>query len=215
MNLDKAMKRYSYPSTLHLPFSGSVSREDKVINPEDYNLTDVVLTEKRDGGHISLYVDGYVHARSIDGTNHEWMNWCKNLWSKVFYKMPHGSRLCGENLYAKHSIGYDNLDSYLEIYSMWYGDICLDWEETQHWVVDVLGLNLVPVIAEGNLSLAGLEYFFNNIDTEVCEGLVVRNRNSFMLHEFNQNVFKAVRPNHVQTDVHWTRTWEPNKLAER
>ncbi len=54
-----------------------------------------------------------------------------------------------------------------------------------------------------------------------CEGFVIRNAASFLTNngdllvqsnEFD-NLFKLVRASHVQTDVHWTKTWKPAKLT--
>ena len=46
------------------------------------------------------------------------------------------------------------------------------------------------------------------------EGFVVRNVDSFAYEDFSKNVAKYVRKNHVQTDEHWTKNWQPNKVDE-
>jgi hypothetical protein len=57
---------------------------------------------------------------------------------------------------------------------------------------------------------------------DCSEGFVIRNKNGFLTNEgplavaaneFN-NLFKLVRASHVQTDVHWTKTWKPAPLIE-
>ncbi len=61
-------------------------------------------------------------------------------------------------------------------------------------------------------------------DTQLpcSEGFVIRNAHGFKTNEgpiavapneFN-NLFKLVRPRHVKTDVHWTKTWRPAKLTD-
>lgn len=47
---------------------------------------------------------------------------------------------------------------------------------------------------------------------EICEGYVTRNLDSFHINDFDKNVAKCVRKNHVQTDEHWTKDWQSNKL---
>lgn len=62
-----------------------------------------------------------------------------------------------------------------------------------------------------------LEGFDPKTNKPCSEGFVVRNMESYETNdgvipvadnEFN-NLFKLVRPKHVKTDVHWTKTWEP------
>jgi len=48
----------------------------------------------------------------------------------------------------------------------------------------------------------------------ICEGYVVRNKESFPENEFNQNVAKCVRLGHVQTDEHWTKNWVKAEFLE-
>jgi len=58
--------------------------------------------------------------------------------------------------------------------------------------------------------------------TACSEGFVIRNKNGFKTNdgaipvasnEFN-NLFKLVRQSHVQTTVHWTKTWKPATLTD-
>jgi hypothetical protein len=44
------------------------------------------------------------------------------------------------------------------------------------------------------------------------EGVVIRNAGEFPVDEFSNNVCKWVRPNHVQTDEHWTKNWKKATL---
>lgn len=45
------------------------------------------------------------------------------------------------------------------------------------------------------------------------EGVVVRITDSFKIEDFSKYVCKYVRPNHVQTDEHWTKNWKKAKLV--
>ncbi len=44
------------------------------------------------------------------------------------------------------------------------------------------------------------------------EGIVIRNAESFPIEDFQYNVVKYVRANHVQTDQHWKSNWKKAKL---
>ncbi len=57
---------------------------------------------------------------------------------------------------------------------------------------------------------------------DCSEGFVIRNKNAFKTNDGNipvaenefNNLFKLVRKSHVQTDIHWTKTWKPAKLID-
>jgi hypothetical protein len=111
-------------------------------------------------------------------------------------------------LYAQHSIPYDNLEDYFLGFSVWNGDICLGWTETQEWF-SLLGIESVPVLYEGIYD----EDFLRSLDIGDTEGYVVRLREPFTYEEFNVKVGKYVRKNHIQTSEHWmTQKVVPNKL---
>lgn len=68
---------------------------------------EIVVTEKMDGENTTVYKDGYVHARSVDVTSKPWQSWLHSRVCIACKALPDGWRVCGENLYAKHSISYD------------------------------------------------------------------------------------------------------------
>ena len=82
---------------------------------------------------------------------------------------------------------------------------------------DLFGLKQVNVIYYGkydkDLILSAFEKYKQKQNREV-EGFVVRNEDSFAYEDFSKNVAKYVRKNHVQTDEHWTKNWQPNKVDE-
>ena len=162
---------------------------------------EVVVTIKMDGENTTCYND-YIHARSIDGRSHESRNWVKNFCSKFQYDMPEDMRICGENLFAKHSIGYDNLKSYFYGFSVWIGETCVSWDETLEWF-ELLGITPVDVIYRGKFNEDTIRYFASTLDFEKTEGYVVRLSKPFLYGEFRKSVGKFVRENHVQTVRHW------------
>jgi hypothetical protein len=207
-----------YPRTPHLPFSEGGTDDDRRLENIDHFLgMEVVVTLKMDGENTSIYGpenDNRVHARSIDSNNHPSRNWIKKKATEFQYGLG-GQRVCGENLYAKHSIKYTNLDSYFYAFSIWWKDLCFSWEYLKWWCKE-WNIPHVPVLYEGKFDL--------NVLTNLCtpyyngnemEGFVVRNKGIFEYKDFDRNVAKFVRHNHVQTDEHWMlKAIEKNELRE-
>ena len=103
------MERYiKYPRTYHLPYSLTITEDDKRLASDEHfkSFDQVYCTEKRDGENTTIYSDGYIHARSIDGNRHPWQSWLKQYIQSWYRDIPTGWRICGENLYAEHSIKY-------------------------------------------------------------------------------------------------------------
>jgi hypothetical protein len=162
--------------------------------------------------NCTMYPD-YIHARSIDGRNHWSRDWVKNFHSKICWEIPDGFRVCGENLYAKHSIAYDTLDTYFYGFSVWNEDMCLSWDETLEYL-NLLGVKPVKVLYRGPFSMSEITRIQKAIDFTKIEGYVLRKTNKFKLNQFKFNVGKFVRPNHVQTKDHWMYDRiETNKLV--
>jgi len=205
--------RYKYPRTLHLPWSPGRSGDDKVLKSvECFVGKEVVVTEKLDGENTTIYQD-YCHARSLDGKHHPSRSPIKNLQSQIGYLLPPNIRVCGENVYAKHSIGYDNLDSPFYVFSVWDREVCLSWDETLEWC-EKLGQPSVPVLYRGEFDQDAILKLWNGGSQfgEMGEGYAVRVSDSFSMSEFQTSLAKYVREDHVQTDKHWKATWTPNGM---
>lgn len=194
--------RFKYPRTKHLPFSEGVSSDDKILyDLSPFEGQEIIASEKRDGENTSMTPE-YYYARSLDSNNHPSRNWVKGLWGNIRYNIPHNWRICGENLYAKHSIGYDDLDTYFEVFNIWTdSNVCLSWDDTVEWC-ELLGLKTVPVLYRGIFDIDVLKNI--KLDTEKQEGFVIRLAGSFKYSDFGTSVAKWVRKGHVQTDEHWT-----------
>ena len=66
------------------------------------------------------------------------------LAGRVAHSLPAGWRICGENTYGRHSIAYDALPSYFQLFAVYDADdVCLSWDETTQWA-ERLGVDLVP-----------------------------------------------------------------------
>jgi hypothetical protein len=161
---------------------------------------DVVVTEKLDGENTSMYSD-HIHARSMDSRHHPSRTWVKALHGSIAHQIPIKWRLCGENLYARHSIAYDELKSYFYLFSIWNEhNHCLSWKDTKEWAA-LLGLELPPVLYEGTWDEAIIRAI--TLDLSKQEGYVVRTIVGFAYQDFAKHVAKWVRKEHVQTDQHW------------
>ena len=194
--------RFKYPRTYHLPWSlGSTSDDRFIKDISVFKDMDIVVTIKMDGENFSGYCDGF-HARSIDSKYHPSRNWIKTFWESRKWIIPEGIRICGENLFAKHSIEYNELPSYFLGFSVWNKELCFSWEETLEWF-EILDITPVEVIYEGKFDEQILKELADKIDQNTQEGYVIRNKNSFYYDDFASNVAKFVRKNHIQTDEHW------------
>ncbi|MCF3179896.1 AAA family ATPase [Streptomyces polychromogenes] len=192
--------RTHYPRTAHLPWSPGATADDvRAGGTAALAGREVVVTEKLDGENTTLYADG-LHARSLDSGHHPSRAWVKALQGRIGPRIPEGRRVCGENLYARHSLGYEELDSWFYGFSVWDGDHCLDWDRTVRFLHG-LGVPVPRVLWRGvydERALRGLR-----IDTSRQEGYVVRTTAGFDRADFGRYVAKWVRGGHVQTDTHW------------
>ncbi|MEU9256181.1 RNA ligase family protein [Streptomyces sp. NPDC048270] len=195
--------RAHYPRTPHLPWSPGAAADDvRVAGPGAFaGLAgrEVVVTEKLDGENTTLYADG-LHARSLDSAHHPSRAWVKGLQGRIAARIPAGWRVCGENLYARHSLGYEDLDSWFYGFSVWDGDRCLDWDATVRFLRG-LGVPAPPVLWRGTFDERALRKL--KLDTARQEGYVVRTVDGFAYEDFGRCVAKWVRGGHVQTDTHW------------
>lgn len=86
----------------------------------------------------------------------------------------------------------------------------------EDWLTANLGMKW-----QESVETAGFLGGFDPLTDKSCsEGFVIRNADDFLTNsgrlpvasnEFD-NLFKLVRQSHVQTDVHWTKTWKPASL---
>ena len=211
--------KYKYPRTLHLPFSPGATSDDKKLSEdqtkENFHGKHVTITEKLDGECTTIACD-YTHARSLDSAHHPSRDWVKKFQSEIGHNIPEGWRICGENMFAQHSISYDNLDSYFYGFSIWNeNNVCLSSQETKLWF-ELLGIQHVPIISE-EVNFGNWEDSLFDLSRSIVkqgkEGLVMRLSSEFHYSDFHKNVAKYVRANHVKTDQHWSHQQIiPNKL---
>lgn len=215
--LDLFTDYVKYGRTFHLPNSPGIHDDDKAL--KDYSNFEgkrVIITMKMDGENTTGYSDGHIHARSIDSRGGEDRAWVKNMLSNILYSLPDRWRVCGENLWAEHSIHYHNLPSYFLGFSLWdERSVCLSWDDTQEYF-EVLGISSVPVLFDGIFSMKDLETCINGLDTECDEGIVIRVADAFPYPKFKSSIAKWVRAGHVTTAKHWRagRAFTSNELLK-
>jgi hypothetical protein len=209
-------KYVKYPRTWHLPWSPGSTSDDRVLpDVSHFEGRRVIATEKMDGENTTMYND-YIHARSVDGRSHVSRDWVKNYHARFAHDIPDGWRVCGENLYAEHSIRYDALASYLMGFSIWNDkNICLSWDETKEWL-QLLGIVPVTVFYDGLFNEEKIKWLYDDKkDWSQREGYVLRVADAFAYSEFDKSVAKYVRREHVRTTKHWMhgQPVNPNQLA--
>jgi hypothetical protein len=197
---------FKYPSTYHLPWSEGVSSDDKVLKNINHLIgKEIVITEKLDGENTTIYKN-FSHARSVDSKHHISRDWVKQFAATFQYNLPDNWRICGENLFAKHSIYYDQLSSYFYGFSVWNdSNMCLAWDDTIDFF-NKFNIVHVPIIARFILNDINDIYdktkeITDNLDKH--EGYVIRIADSFTYDNFKKSVAKFVRKSHVNTDNHW------------
>lgn len=198
-----------YPRTPHLPFSPGASPDDRILDTlRHFAGRRVIATVKKDGENTTLYQD-HLHARSLDSRHHPSRDWIKAFWSTVRWDIPQFWRLCGENLFARHSIAYDDLASYFYGFSVWNErNVALSWDETLEWfqlIGHSAGTAITPVEVayDGPFEERQIQALCEEVVKAGEEGLVLRLADEIAYRNFDRSVAKYVRPHHVTTDKHW------------
>lgn len=216
-----------YPRTYHLPFSPGATKDDKKLQGdwfEYYKNKEVVFTEKLDGSHTAMNeVDVYATSHSVPTRS----PWSRNLWDPsdgLYWKIKQyigpNQTIYGENLYGIHSIEYDNLPEYWHMFAANDGKTWYSWDDVR----DFSCMLHVPHVPALHYCVLKHEEEVKEIIDELMkrpstygscgkEGIVMRVMDYFPIDEFPHYVCKWVRPNHVQTDEHWTRNWKQAKLS--
>jgi len=213
--------RIKYPRTPHFMWSRGVASDDQLLAYLRHWIDQpVVITAKMDGENTTIYGDG-LHARSIDSRSHPSRSWVQQ-WSATWrHELPRGWRVCGENLYARHSIHYRHLTSYFYGISIWNDEnLCLAWDDTTMYFT-LLGITPVPELWRGVWSPRTERWLRDGAlaaETHAgdpLEGYVVRLAGPIRYRDFSDSVAKYVRAHHVQTTDRWSRDQiVPNRLRQ-
>ena len=199
-----------FPKISHLPWSEGVDeRTDCVFTDEGVRVSfagcEVVVTEKMDGENTSLYRD-YMHARSLNSRTHPSRNWVKHFHAGMAHEIPEGWRICGENLYAEHSIHYRYLPSFFLVFAIYNErNEMLSWDDTVAYS-GMLGLHVVPLLYRGPYAEDKVKTCYSGASAFsgcVQEGYVIRRVGSIPWRAHRSAIGKFVRAGHVQTSHGW------------
>lgn len=184
-----------------------------------------------DGENTCLSELGVFARSHAAPTLHPWADHLKIKQSMMKYDLKENNlEIFGENLYAIHSIIYPKLEHHFYVFGVRVLGTWLSWEETK-WYASVFDLPVVPelgiqdttdteAIKQRVLALAQEPSVFGSLQNNTqplreCtrEGIVSRNIEEYTKEAFPENVFKFVRKDHVQTDVHWSKKIVRARLA--
>ncbi len=208
-----------YPRTYHLPYSKSISNDDRVSNDLSKLIGNpIVITEKLDGSNCAITKDGVYGRSHIDFSKNPWDNEARNLQRIVGRDLDEDVYLFGENMEGIHSIEYSNLSSYFYLFGVRDNNIWISWDDVEEYSY-LLSIPTVPILWKGSVdSEKDLDKLVSKLTSNKSklggelEGIVIRNADNFHNDDFESNVSKWVRSGHVQTDIHWTRNWRKSKI---
>lgn len=193
-----------YPRIYHIPGSPGTSSDDRIMTTAQWNVlanVTVIATEKMDGENTTMTRE-HIHARSEDSLDHPSRHYVKALWGAVRHTIPLGWRVVGENLFARHSIAYNDLTDWFQVFAVFdaVGNL-LSYMNTEEFAHQ-RGLQTVPFLGEfptGDEAVEALKDF----DTDTQEGFVLRNPGVILPKWHEVGVAKWVRAKHVTTGHHW------------
>lgn len=219
-----------YPRTYHYSFSPGSTSDDR-INENWYRdiskIKKVIDTEKLDGESTMLNGIGVFARSHAAPTTHPWSSYLKSKFSMIQSDLKDNEiEIFGENLYAKHSIIYPEIESHFYVFAVRHLDMWLSWEEVK-WYAEFFDYPVVPEIRTYKSADTTKEEVTQSIITECAkpsifgslqngtkivpctkEGIVTRNVEEYSVDDFKNNVFKYVRKGHVTTDIHWSKNWK-------
>jgi hypothetical protein len=218
---------------------------------EYFQTIPLVITEKLDGQNTCFNKHGLFARSHTSPSIHKWDEPLRRRWETTKKDLGE-VELFGENMFATHGIEYSKLESYFYVFAVREHGKWLSWEEVEFYAdyfnfptvprIDIVKpLSDFSHITDSDMQMD--EFFLEQLGmtwedysntpgilggTDIftglpaCEGLVVRNANSFLTNNGNldtmsnefDNVFKLVRENHVKTDKHWTKSWKNSVLTD-
>lgn len=191
-----------YPRTYHLPDSPGTTSDDRVQHDLSWLDGELVVTEKLDGGNLTFTRDE-MYARSLESGTQPWDRPAKALWAMTAHRIPDDWRVCGESMWARRSIAYQDLPGVFIVFGIWdETDTLLGWDDTVDWS-QRLELPVVPVLYRGaSISEARAAWAVQR-DPDTSEGFVLRSAGRIPAAEFPYKVLKWVRAGHVRTEASW------------
>lgn len=197
---------YKYPRTPHLPFSMGATSDDRYASADALAYLnsgiDLVVTEKMDGGNITMYRDAF-HGRSLDSGVHMWDTRTKQVHNRIAHEIPDGWRISGESMPARRSVAYENLLGPFYVFGIWdETNSLLSFDDMSEYA-GMLDLPVVPTLYRGTDFSQAVKAWEKVLDDTVSEGFVIRDAGRIAYDNFGYHVAKYVRANHVRTSADW------------
>lgn len=223
--------RIKYPTTPYLPFSPQWRSPDSAKDDEAFleNVdcflgAPLVITTKMDGSNIQMTKD-HIAARNGTCANHKSFDFLKALHAQKYsFMIPDGIEVFCEWLYAKHSIYYTDslcLDNYLQIFGVYDMNRRMwgSWDDVED-MSKILNIPTTPVLIHTSYEkewqfVSGITRMAQSVINKGHEGIVVRINYPFHYGQFSDHIAKYVRPNHVQTDEHWSQQEVIRNICKR
>lgn len=209
------MEKVKFPRIPHHPLSpGATSDDKRLTNMDHFKDKWVVITEKMDGECTGMNKED-IWARSLDSKGHGSL--CKALHAQITHLLE-SEIIFGENMEYVHSLKYDNVEPFYMFESVFKDSDNNNKLTCRH----VITLSLfakqfnIPqpkILYEGLYSEEVVKKLIDNMDTNKMEGFVIRNWDEFLFEDYAKNVCKWVRPNHVQTNKHWSSQLIKNNIV--
>lgn len=166
----------------------------------------LVITEKMDGSNVCLESRDCFARSHGHAPVHPSFSGFKAIHASVKSRIPGGYQIFGEWLYAKHSIHYTQLASYLQVFGVHSIRSWHSWPSVEAFAGSI-GVPTVPVLRR---LTATTEAELRAVIQETAlglggdsEGFVVRWEDDFSDALFKQAVGKWVRAGHVTSEEHW------------
>lgn len=223
---------HKYPSTRHLMpcyWQSARSAAHTRTEHDDTELTSVdsftgielVVLVKMDGSNAMLVADSDEPVRARNGRDAEHRSFDRlkqAYWDRGVYEtLDERYQVFGEHMTAKHSIHYGTeappADDVFQVFGVFDSrlNVWLSWDSVEA-IADQIGFETVPVVGHYTFDGPNAAHEFTQQITTISEsvidqgheGTVVRSRYPFHYGQFPEKVGKFVRPNHVQTDEHWS-----------
>lgn len=212
--------RIKYPTTPYLPFSPQWQSPESAKDDNAYleNIdcflnAPIIITIKMDGSNVQMTKE-LIAARNGTVADHKSFDYLKSLHAQKYsYLIPDDIEVFGEWLYAKHSIHYTeklSLPNYLQIFSIYNMKQRMwgSWNDVKN-MSNILNVPTVPIIKEEIYKkdwelIRDVSNIAKDVIKQGHEGVVIRINYPFHYEQFSDHIAKYVRPNHVQTDDHWS-----------
>jgi len=207
------------PAWVHAHGGSRAKYDLEVADNHNYFVDDILVHNSN-----ALLTSSGVAARNASTADHKSFDLLKAMHVPIKHLVPEGIQVFGEWLYARHSIHYSGeltLPSLFQVFAVYKRptQMWLEWAKVQEWAAK-LGFETVTVLSkiqEPNVQklIYQLTRLGNSVIEKGHEGIVVRNTYPFHYGQFQSNIAKFVRLNHVTTDEHWSmRTIERNAYAK-